>query len=175
MIPAVVILTVPYDFENLPYFAPTTCTPINVTVVKMFNCDEMKTEYGTTYQSEWIAIWKCQETGASLVEHPFAANPQESIAKNDVNDYPLNVLQDITCNTRVPALQYPGWSNFFGCQVWSTCFFDIDMIEDLQQNAQSRYNRGYHFLIACSIFAGLSVVFIVAYLCLMNRKGYTNV
>ena len=108
MIAGVTIVVTPYDFENLPYFATTQCTPVNVTVVKMPLCDVIRSEYGTGYYDEWIAIWKCLETGASLVENPFAGNGQQSIAMNSMNDFPLGVLQNISCNTLNLPVQYPG-------------------------------------------------------------------
>lgn len=163
LIAGITIVATPYDFENLPYFADTKCTPIAVTVVTMPNCDTTATESGTIYYDQYVAIWQCKETGASILENPFAGNRQESIARNSIGDFPLKITQNVSCNTVNLPVQYPGWKNFWGCQVWNTCFFDTDMIKDLQANAQTRYNRGFHLLYASAGLAGLSVIcFIVS-------------
>jgi len=164
-IAGITIVSTPYDFENLPYFADTQCTPSAVLVVKMPLCDATSdAEGGTNYYDEYVAIWKCQETGATILENPFAGNRQEQIAKNSINDFPLQVTQNVSCNTKNPPIQYPGWKNFFQCQVWNTCFFDTDMIEDLQANAYDRYQRGYHLLYAS---AGLFVLTAICFTILM--------
>lgn len=177
MIPAATILNVPYDFDNLPNFATTQCTPVQVSVVKMPGCSVVRGEYSDRYVDEWIAIWKCLETGASLIENPFASNSKQVIAQNSINDYPLNVLQNISCNTAVAPLQYPNWSNFYGCQVWSTCMLDVDMIQDLQQNAQVRYYRGYQLLYASLVFLVVSFVALAFWLYFSYRtpKQFTQV
>lgn len=164
IIAGVTIVATPYDFENLPYFADTQCTPSAVSVVMMPKCDSTTIEGDTTYYDEYVAIWKCLETGASILENPFAGNRQQQIAQNSIGDFPLNVRQNVTCNTVNLPVQYPGWKNFFKCQVWNTCFFDIDMIEDLQANAVTRYNRGYHLLYASAGIIGLCVICFLAFL-----------
>jgi hypothetical protein len=162
LVAGITIVATPYDFANLPYFEQTQCTPVAVTVVKMPLCDVVSDEFGTEYYDEYVAIWKCNETGASILENPFSGNRQESIAQNNANNYPLNIIQNVSCNSKNLPIAYPGWKNFFQCQVWNTCFFDTDMIEDLQINSQDRYNRGFHLLYASiPLFVALVVFFII--------------
>lgn len=156
------IISVPYDFENLPNFADTQCTPINVNVAKMENCGSLDYEYGTSYYSEYVAVWECKESGASIIENPFAGNRQKSIAKNNMDDYPLNVIQNVSCNNVNLPAKYPNLQSFYQCQVWNTCFFDVAMIKDFQENALERYNKGYHLLYATAALAGvLAILFII--------------
>jgi hypothetical protein len=158
------ILGTPYDFENLPYFTDTQCTPVAVTVAKMADCDSVTTDGGATvYYTEYVAVWKCKETGASILENPFTGKRQESIAQNNANDYPLNIIQNVSCNSVNLPINYPGWINFHACQVWNTCFFDTDMIHELQNNALYRYNQGYHLLYASAGIGGLCLIFIIIF------------
>lgn len=60
LIAGIVILVTPYDFENLPYFKPTQCTPVAVTVATMPNCKTINSEYGSATFDEYVAIWQCK-------------------------------------------------------------------------------------------------------------------
>jgi hypothetical protein len=170
LIAGITIVSTPYDFENLPYFAQTQCTPIAVTVVKMPLCEFVSGGEGPdSYYDQYLAIWKCKETGASIIENPFAGNRQLSIAQNSINDFPLQVTQNVSCNTVNLPAQYANWTNFYNCQVWNTCMYDIDMIEDLQANAQDRYNRGYHLLYASAGIGGVCLIFLTIYFIDLSR------
>jgi hypothetical protein len=179
LIAGITIVATPYDFENLPYFADTQCTPVSVTVVKMPLCDVVIDSEGSRdYYDEYGAIWKCQETGATIMENPFAGNRQQKIAENSINDFPLQVTQNVSCNTKNPPIQYPGWTNFFQCQVWNVCFFDTDMIEDLQANSLNRYQRGFHLLYASAGIGALCIASFIVFMADMMsccKTGYNTV
>ena len=156
----------PIDYSNLPNFKNATCTPAAVTTIKLDQCyTSSDAEGGSTIASEWIAVWKCQETGACVVEDPFAAVGSQTVADNSNNDYPLGVTQDVYCNTVNLPSAYPNVVNYNQCQVWNACFFDVPMILDLQANAQTRYDQGLHLLYACAGLYGLSLV--LAALCIV--------
>lgn len=158
------IVASPYDYENLPNFAPSQCTTSAVTVVLMKRCEVFRGEFDDAYFDEWVAVWRCRETGASIIENPFAANRRKTVAVNNMNDYPLEVLQNVTCNTINLPAEYPSVTNFFQCQVWNTCFFDVDMIEDLQENAAKRYERGHNLLYASAGLFVASCIFFVIFM-----------
>jgi len=152
----------PIDYDNLPNFGNSSCTPTAVTTIKLDNCFvTTDAEGSTSAHSEWIAVWKCQETGASIVEDPFSAVNSQTVADNSNNDYPLGVAQDVYCNKVNLPITYPNVVNFNQCQVWNACFFDVSMIIDLQANAQNRYNQGLHLLLASAGLFGLSIILAV--------------
>lgn len=171
LIAGITIVATPYDFENLPYFSIIQCTPIAVSIIYMPLCDEVNDGDGGIYHyDEYAAIWQCKETGATIMENPFAGNRQRQIAENSMDDFPLNQIQNVSCNTKNLPAQYPDWTNFFQCQVWNTCFFDTDMIEDLQANSLNRYQRGFHLLYASAGIGALCLVSFIVFI--VDMMGY---
>ena len=73
------------DVENLPNFAIANCTISAVQVVTLKDCGINGGDYGPSHYDEWIAVWQCQETGASIVENPFSARFTASSASRDQN------------------------------------------------------------------------------------------
>lgn len=106
-----------------------------------------------------------------ILLNPFSGDTNKDLIIRSINDFPLNVTQNVTCNSVNLPTQYPGWKNFYECQVWNTCFFDVDMIEDLQENAEIRYNRGYHLLYASAGLAVAFIVLLIISLCILFECG----
>lgn len=161
-------ITISYagDVENLPNFAIANCTVSAVQVATLAGCAFNPNDYGPSYYDEWIAVWQCRETGASIVEDPFSSRFSPNSASRDRNDYPLNVSQVVMCNTVNPPVMYPNadHTRATGCQVWSTCFFDVDMVKYMQLNGVSDRQRGFVLLFTGIALLGISFVFCIVYL-----------
>jgi hypothetical protein len=168
LIAGVTLRQYPIDYVSLPNFKNASCTPVEVTTIKFENCfvTTDSESSAVTYSSEWIAVWKCQETNASVVEDPFSAVSSQTVADNSNHDYPLGVTQDVYCNKVTLPSSYPNVLNYSQCQVWNACFFDGPMIIDLQANAQNRYDQGLHLLFASAgLFAGAVIILAICLIC----------
>ena len=157
----------PIDFANLPNFGNATCTPDAVTTIELNRCYQHSDGDGAIdYYIEWIAVWRCRETGASIVDDSFAAVSSSAVANNSATNYPLGVTEDVFCNQVVPPSSYPNVVNFGQCQVWNACFFDVSMILDLQANAKNKYDEGLRILYASAGVFGFCLMLFVASLVL---------
>jgi hypothetical protein len=153
------------DVENVPNFAPVNCTISAVQVVILPKCAIGSTDFGGRPIDKWIAVWQCQETGASIVENPFAAKLYKQSATNDQGDYSLGASQVVMCNAVNPPVTYPNsdYTPNTGCQVWSTCFFDVTMIEYMKANGKTDKARGFALLFTGLALLGLCLIFVIVY------------
>lgn len=161
------------DVENLPNFAVRNCTVSAVQVTTLTDCGVNGGDYGPPYYDEWIAVWKCQETGASIVENPFSSRISASSASRDQADYPIGASQAVMCNTVDPPVLYPNsdYTQATGCQVWSTCFFDVQMIQYMMANSESDRKRGFILLFTGIGLVGISLIFFFVYIASICRAN----
>ncbi len=147
------------DIENLPNFAETNCTIAAVEVATLIDCGTAETEYSSTRYTEWTAVWQCQESGASIVENPFSSRSYRSWALNDRGDYTINSTAVVMCNIVDLPCPFPvvEAKALTQCQVWSTCFFDVEMVKYMQENSESDQHKGYILL-----FTGIAIMVISA-------------
>ncbi len=164
------------DIESLPNFGPANCTISKVQVTTLTNCGINAGDYGPPYFNEWIAVWKCKETGASIVENPFAGRFFPQSAYNDQNDYDLDTTHMVMCNTVNSPMLYPTVTFVTGCQVWSTCFFDVATIKYMQENGESDNRKGFILLFTGIGLLVLSGVMLSVWaISIWKKNGYDNI
>jgi len=153
------------DVEHIYGFVETQCTLTAARVVSMPNCVP-----GGQYhiKTEYIAIWKREEDGSTVIEDPYAGKSTEDLASRDLDDYPLNVTQRCICNPNF-VNTYPVIQGYVMCQLWKACVLDVDMIIDKQNNSGGYLTASYTLLILGGVVIILSIIVFIAVFFIIRR------
>jgi hypothetical protein len=114
----------------------------------------------------FIAIWKRQETGGSVVESPFALRTTLALAETNVNDYPLNATYDCMCNGF-----YIDPFPMLNCNFNDACMLDTRVV-DYMQHVGTPYSYSGDALVV--IGALLLVCFVFGTMFMLAGNGFCD-
>ena len=131
--------------KDLNSYTSRNCTPSASSISYLYRCQTYSGEYRDPYKSEWVAIWQDFATGYTILEDPFSPKDNIIDATRDLGDYIVNSTYPCMCNFNVGSVMYPGVEGVEGvlnCNVWDTCFFDVDLVDYLKANNVNNNRTG---------------------------------